>query len=72
MRELQPCGALRYSIGGTQIAGVQALGPIVDEPFNTLAWLVTAQLLALYAGRSRGIDSDAPRGLSKALTGPGG
>jgi glucosamine--fructose-6-phosphate aminotransferase (isomerizing) len=72
MRELAACGALRYSIGGTRIATVEALGPVVDEPFNTLAWLVTAQLLALYAGRARDIDSDAPRGLTKALVGPGG
>ncbi len=72
MRELRASGALRYSIGATRIADVDALGPLVDEPFNTLAWLVTAQLLALHAGRSRGIDSDAPRGLTKALIGHGG
>jgi glucosamine--fructose-6-phosphate aminotransferase (isomerizing) len=72
MRELAPSGALRYSIGGTRIPEVEALGPSVDEPFNTLAWLVTAQLLALYTGRARGIDSDTPRGLTKALIGPGG
>ena len=72
MRELAACGALRYAIGLSPIDGVTNLGPVVDEPFNTLTWLVTAQLLALAAGRSRGIDSDAPRGLTKALVGPGG
>jgi glucosamine 6-phosphate synthetase-like amidotransferase/phosphosugar isomerase protein len=43
------------------------LGPAVDDPYNTLAWLVTAQLLALYAARARHVDSDAPRAIAKAL-----
>jgi len=67
MREVATSGALRYTIGAPTLAGVPRLGPDVEVPFNTLAWLVTAQLLALYAARARGIDSDAPRGLTKAL-----
>jgi hypothetical protein len=43
------------------------LGPSVGEAFNTLAWLVTRQMLALVACRSRGIDGDRPRGLTKVV-----
>jgi glucosamine 6-phosphate synthetase-like amidotransferase/phosphosugar isomerase protein len=43
------------------------LGPAVEDPYNTLAWLVTAQLIALHAARTRGVDSDAPRAIAKAL-----
>lgn len=67
LREVEPSGALRYTIGSVGVDGVTRLGPDVEEPFNTLAWLTTAQLLALYAGRARGIDGDSPRGLTKAL-----
>jgi glucosamine--fructose-6-phosphate aminotransferase (isomerizing) len=67
--EVKDSGALRCSVGGPAIEGVQRLGPTVDDPFNTLGWLVTAQLIALHAGRARRIDSDAPRGLTKALVG---
>lgn len=56
----------RYVIGA-RIEGINLLGPIVDEAFNTLAWLVTGQMLALAIGRARGVDSDAPRGLTKFL-----
>ena len=45
-----------------------ALGPKTGEAFNVLAWLVAGQMLALQVGRRRGVDGDAPRGLSKALT----
>jgi glucosamine--fructose-6-phosphate aminotransferase (isomerizing) len=69
LHELASAGALRYTLGSRTIPGIPALGPTVDDPFNTLAWLVTAQLLALYAGRAGDIDSDAPRGLTKALIG---
>jgi glucosamine--fructose-6-phosphate aminotransferase (isomerizing) len=65
--EVEATGPLRYTLGSRTVSGVIALGPAVEDPFNTLAWLVTAQLLALFAGRARGIDSDAPRGLTKAL-----
>jgi glucosamine--fructose-6-phosphate aminotransferase (isomerizing) len=69
MREIAPSEALRYAIGTSPIDDVPRLGPEVDEPYNTLAWLVTAQLIALHAARARYIDSDAPRGLTKALIG---
>jgi glucosamine--fructose-6-phosphate aminotransferase (isomerizing) len=60
-------GATRYAIGA-RLGEVALLGPLVHEAFNTLAWLVTGQRLALELGRARGVDSDAPRGLAKALT----
>jgi glucosamine 6-phosphate synthetase-like amidotransferase/phosphosugar isomerase protein len=69
LREARKTGALRYAIGTTTVDGVAQLGPIVDDPYNTLAWLVTVQLLALHVACSRGIDSDRPRGLTKALVG---
>jgi glutamine---fructose-6-phosphate transaminase (isomerizing) len=56
--------SLRYVIGGG-FGDVALLGPIVGDAFNTLAWLVTGQLLALHLGRARGVESDAPRGLHK-------
>jgi glucosamine--fructose-6-phosphate aminotransferase (isomerizing) len=62
--EAERTGSLRYSVGGA-IDGIVRLGPLVGEAFNTLAWLVTGQVLALCTGRARGIDSDAPRGLTK-------
>ena len=67
LHEAKKSGALRYVIGTTTVDGIPQLGPQVDDPYNTLAWLVTAQLLALYAARARGINSDAPRGLTKAI-----
>lgn len=69
-------GALRFTIGGALGTGrvegegseaIARLGPKVEEAFNTLAWLVTGQLLALYVGRARGVDGDAPRGLRKIV-----
>ena len=56
--------SLRYTIG-EPIEGVLRLGAETSEAFNTLAWLVAGQLLALEVGRARGIDGDAPRGLTK-------
>ena len=67
LREAKTSGALRYVVGTTTVDGIPRLGPQVDDPYNTLAWLVTVQLLALYVARSRGIDSDNPRGLRKAI-----
>jgi len=43
------------------------LGPVVGIAFNTLAWLVAAQMVALHAGRARFVESDAPRGLTKTM-----
>ncbi len=67
LEEAAASGALRYTIGSARVPAIEHLGPDVDVPFNTLAWLVTAQLLALYTARARGIDSDRPRGLAKAV-----
>ncbi|MGC2131017.1 MAG: SIS domain-containing protein [Candidatus Aquilonibacter sp.] len=67
LREAKKSGALRYVVGTVSVDGIPQLGPQVDDPYNTLAWLVTVQLLALYAARARGINSDAPRGLTKAI-----
>lgn len=67
LREIQRSGALRFVIGAQAVDGVVGLGPIVDEAYNTLAWLLTGQLLALGAARARGINCDSPRGLTKAL-----
>ncbi len=68
LREAAASGALRYAIGTATIEGVPRLGPLVADPYNALAWLVTAQLLALHVARVLGVDSDAPRGLRKAMT----
>ena len=67
LREAKKSGALRYVIGTTTVDGIAQLGPQVADPYNTLAWLVTSQLLALYVARARGINSDSPRGLRKAI-----
>ncbi|MFN2448834.1 MAG: SIS domain-containing protein [Candidatus Baltobacteraceae bacterium] len=58
--------SLRYVIGG-HLGDVPMLGPVVGIAFNTLAWLVAAQMVALHAGRARFVESDAPRGLSKTM-----
>lgn len=64
LAEAERTESLRYTIG-EGIDGVPRLGARTGEAFNTLAWLVAGQMLALEAGRARGIDGDAPRGLSK-------
>lgn len=69
LRDLQATEALRYTIGRGNIDDIPSLGPTVEDPYNTLAWLVTAQMLALQIARIAHIDSDSPRGLTKALTG---
>jgi len=66
LHDVEQSGAARYTIGMSW-DGVQRLGPRLDIAFNTLGWLVTAQLIALDASRTRGIDADKPRGLTKAL-----
>ena len=58
--------SLRYVVG-SHLGDIPVIGPVVREPFNTLAWFVTAQMLALHVGRARYVESDAPRGLMKAL-----
>ena len=64
--EASGAGALGYVVGQFS-DDLPVLGPIFAGPFDPLAWLVTGQLLALYLGRARGVQSDAPRGLVKAL-----
>jgi glucosamine--fructose-6-phosphate aminotransferase (isomerizing) len=64
LAEAERSRTVRATIGGT-VEGITLLGPLAGEAFNTLAWLVTGQCLALALGRARGVDSDAPRGLSK-------
>jgi glutamine---fructose-6-phosphate transaminase (isomerizing) len=56
--------SLRYVIGG-RVGNVPLLGPVVGEPFNTLAWLVAGQTISLYVGRARYVESDTPRGLAQ-------
>jgi glucosamine--fructose-6-phosphate aminotransferase (isomerizing) len=69
MNEAARSGALRFTIGESlDEAGVAPLGPSTGEAFNTLAWLVAGQMLALAIGRARGVDGDAPRGLTKFLS----
>jgi glucosamine--fructose-6-phosphate aminotransferase (isomerizing) len=58
--------ALRYVVGG-RIGDIPLFGPVTGSSFNTLAWLVAGQMLALQVGRARYVESDAPRGLMKAM-----
>ena len=58
--------SLRYVIGG-HMGDIPLLGPVTGEAFNTLAWLVAAQMIGLHVGRARYVESDAPRGLSKTM-----
>jgi glutamine---fructose-6-phosphate transaminase (isomerizing) len=66
MLEAAAADSLRYAVGG-RLGGVQVLGPVVGLAFNTLAWLVAAQTIALYTGRACYVESDAPRGQVKVL-----
>jgi glutamine---fructose-6-phosphate transaminase (isomerizing) len=56
--------AARYVIGARS-GDVPLLGPATGEPFNSLAWLVAGQYLALSLGRANYVESDSPRGLRK-------
>ncbi len=56
--------AARYVIGARS-GDVPLIGPATGEAFNTLAWLVAGQYLALSIGRANYVESDAPRGLRK-------
>jgi glucosamine--fructose-6-phosphate aminotransferase (isomerizing) len=67
LREVARAQPLRYTIGTPTIDDIPRAGPSIEAPFNTLAWLVTVQMIALFAARARGIESDSPRGLMKAL-----
>jgi glutamine---fructose-6-phosphate transaminase (isomerizing) len=66
MLEAAAAESLRYAIGG-RLGSIPVLGPVVGLAFNTLAWLVAAQMIALYTGRACYVESDAPRGQVKVL-----
>lgn len=66
--EARARGAEVVSFGALLEGAAYELGPSAADTFDPLRWLVTGQRLALEIGRLRGIDSDAPRGLRKALT----
>ncbi len=65
--ELAKVDVRRYIIGTSPIGDVPRLGPDVPDAYNTLAWLVTVQTIALHVARARGVDSDAPRHLTKVV-----
>ena len=64
LAEAAEAEALRYVIGARS-GEIPLLGPATGEAFNTLAWLVAGQYLALSIGRASYVESDSPRGLSK-------
>lgn len=66
LTEAEEAESLRYVVGA-RLSQVPLLGPVVGEAFNTLAWLVTGQMIALHVARARYVECDAPRGLVKAL-----
>jgi glutamine---fructose-6-phosphate transaminase (isomerizing) len=66
LRAARELGALCYVIG-TDVAGVERLGPRIPSPWPLLGWLAAGQMLALHVGRARLVNSDAPRGLEKVL-----
>jgi hypothetical protein len=66
LREALEAESLRF-VFGERLSDIPLLGPVVGIAFNTLGWLVAGQMLALYIGRARHVDPDAPRGLTKAL-----
>jgi glucosamine--fructose-6-phosphate aminotransferase (isomerizing) len=64
LAEAAQAQAARFVIGAHS-GDIARLGPVTGEAFNTLAWLVAGQYLALSIGRANDVDSDAPRGLHK-------
>ena len=64
LAEAERTETLRFTIGAP-LVGMTMLGPRTGEAFNTLAWVVAGQMLALEVGRARGVESDTPRGLTK-------
>jgi glucosamine--fructose-6-phosphate aminotransferase (isomerizing) len=64
--EAEEAECLRYVVG-TRLSHIPLLGPVLGEAFNSLGWLVTGQMIALYTGRERYVESDAPRGLMKSM-----
>jgi glucosamine--fructose-6-phosphate aminotransferase (isomerizing) len=61
-----PPSGLRYTIGGA-ISGTARLGRAPGTAFTSLMHLAAGQYAALAIGRARGIDGDAPRGLTKVV-----
>lgn len=66
LAEAAEAEAARYVIGARS-GDIPLLGPATGEAFNTLAWLVAGQYLALSLGRANYVESDSPRGLSKFM-----
>jgi len=66
MRAAERAGSSCYVLGAP-LAGVPLLGPDGAGTFGALSSLVGAQAIALFVGRARNVDSDAPRGQSKVL-----
>ena len=66
LQEASNAEALAYAVG--ELArDLPVLGPVFAGPFAPLGWIVAGQVLALHLGRARGVQSDAPRGLVKAI-----
>jgi glucosamine--fructose-6-phosphate aminotransferase (isomerizing) len=66
MRAGARAGSACYVVGAA-LHDVPLLGPEGGGTFGALSWLVAAQTIALFVGRVRNVDSDAPRGQSKVL-----
>ena len=66
LAEAAEAEAARYVIGAP-CDDIPVVGPSTGEAFNTLAWLVAGQFLALSVGRANFVESDAPRGLRKFM-----
>ncbi|BDE07641.1 glutamine-fructose-6-phosphate transaminase [Vulcanimicrobium alpinum] len=64
LAEAAEAEAARYVIGARS-GEIPLLGPATGEAFNSLAWLVAGQFLALSLGRANYVESDSPRGLAK-------
>lgn len=66
LAEAAEAEAARYVIGARS-GDIPLLGPATGEAFNSLAWLVAGQYLALSVGRANFVESDSPRGLTKFM-----
>lgn len=68
-QDVTSLGAHTIGIGGDEgfagACGVQVAGPDLPETVAPLGLIVPAQLIVEALARSRGLDPDAPRGLSK-------
>ena len=66
LQEASSAEALAYAVG-ERAHDLPLLGPVFSGPFAPLGWIVAGQVVALHLGRARGVQSDAPRGLVKAI-----